>query len=164
MMLQLVRQYNVLQQWEKALDTLKRAESLDTDNLQVKLLRIESSIHLAAAEQESARQEQLAILTEELAGLRDEHPDNVDIRLLQVMIAFRRDQLNLAEQILKQAIEACPNSLRAELQLAELYLGAQRLTEAIKVCQNACEQYGELARPWLSLALCHQLNQDAPGN
>ncbi len=161
---QLVNEYIKLRNWSKALEAALLAEDLSPTDIALTLLRIEVSINIVV-EQEghevtTAKRQALEDEKEKLAELREEHPDSVDIRILQAFIAFSLDDPNTAENELKQAIEDCEEPLRAEMQLARLYSRMKRMPEAINVCQTACELHSEVAEPWLYLSTLHAANAD----
>ncbi|HUU19405.1 MAG TPA: tetratricopeptide repeat protein [Sedimentisphaerales bacterium] len=159
---QLTKEYLKLRDWSNALKTAQLAESLNPTEIVLKLLRIEASINITAQQQEmtTAKRQALADEANELAQLRKEHPDSVDIRILQAIIAIYLDDSNTAERELKMAIDECEESLRAEMQLFRLYYRTKRIAEAISTCQNACEDHPEVAEPWLSLSGLHVANAD----
>ena len=106
---------------------------------------------------DTARLEELSA---ELVELRKEHPDRVDIRILQAIIAVYLEQPDKAERELKLAIEECKEPLRAEMQLVRHYYRTKRMTEAVSICQISCERHSEVAEPWLSLSGLHVANAD----
>ncbi|GAJ10860.1 unnamed protein product, partial [marine sediment metagenome] len=136
--------------------------SLNPTEIILKLLRIEASINIVAEQQEvtTAKRRALADEADELVRLRKEHPDSVDIRILQAMIAIYLDDPNTAERELKLAIDECEESLRAEMQLSRFYYRTKRIAEAISTCQSACENHSEVAEPWLSLSGLYIANKD----
>jgi len=161
---QLVNEYIKLRNWSRALEAALLAEDLSPTDIALTLLRIEASINIVV-EQEghevtTAKRQALEEEKEKLADLREEHPDNVDIRILQAFIAISLDDPNTAENELKQAIEDCEEPLRAEMQLARLYSRMKRMPEAVNVCQTACELHSEVAEPWLYLSTLHAANAD----
>jgi tetratricopeptide (TPR) repeat protein len=161
MTLQLAKEYLKLQDWNRAYETARLAEPLlDPADVVIKLLRIEASIYLAAEQQYRINTARLEELSAELAKLRKEHPDRVDIRILQAMIAMYLKHPDEAEKELKLAIEECKEPLRAEMQLARHYYRTKRISEAISVCQTACERHSEVAEPWLSLSGLYVANAD----
>jgi tetratricopeptide (TPR) repeat protein len=151
---QLSREYIKLRDWNNALRAVRIAESLDPTEIILKLLRIEASINVIAEQEEEteAKRQLLADEKEELAELREKNSDNVDVRILQAMVSIYLDDPNTAERQLKQAIDECEDSLRAEMQLSRFYYQNKRITEAINICKSACENHSELAEPWLSLS------------
>ena len=159
---QLTKEYLKLRNWRYALKTAQLAESLNPTEIILKLLRIEASINIVTERQEvtTAIRQALADEANELAQLRNEHPDSVDVRILQAMIAIYLDDPNTAEKELKLAIDECEESLRAEMQLSRFYYRTKRMAEAISTCQNACENHSEVAKPWLSLSGLYVANKD----
>jgi len=161
MTLQLAREYSKLADWNKAFETSRVAESLNpTDIIGCKLLRIGAGIYLAAEQGPKIDTAKLAELSAELAKLRQENPDRVDIRTLQAVIAGYLGQPDKAESELKLAVEECKEPLRAEMQLAGHYARTKRVAEAISVCKSACERHSDVAEPWLNLADLHVANAD----
>jgi len=160
MTLQLAKEYLKLRDWNKAFETARLAEPLNPTDIIIRLLRIESSIYLAAEQRYRVDKAKLEALSAELAELRKEHRDRVDIRILQAIIAVYLEQPEKAERELKLAIEECDEPLRAEMQLVRHYYRSKRMTEAVSVCQIACERHSEVAEPWLSLAGLHVANAD----
>ena len=159
---QLTKEYLKLRDWSNALKTAQLAESLNPTEIVLKLLRIEASINITAQQQEmtTAKRQALADKADELAQLRKEHSDSVDIRILQAIIALYLDDPNTAEKELKLAIDECEESLRAEMQLSRFYYRTKRMAEAIGTCQNACKNHSEVAEPWLSLSSLYVTNKD----
>ena len=82
MRLLLAQEYIKLQDWNKAFETVQMAEIMDPSSIVLKLLRIEASINIVA-EQSDINEVKLLALTNELATLRTEHPDRVDIRIIR---------------------------------------------------------------------------------
>ena len=152
-MLQLAEQYLRLGDWSNVFKFAQRAESLDSADIVAKLLRIEAAIRLAA-EQGQAGATQLKKLSDELAVLRQEHPDRGEIRTLQAIIALNTGQSGDAEAELKMAIDDSegPLKLRAEMQLARYYYGQKRMADAISTCKTACDRDPDVAEPWQLLA------------
>jgi len=161
MTLQLAREYSKLADWNKAFETSRVAESLNpTDIIGCKLLRIGASIYLAAEQGQNINTVKLEELSAELAQLRQENPEQVEIRTLQAIVATYLGQLDKAERELKLAIEECKNPLMAQMQLVGHYGRTKRVTEAIDLCQTACKSHSEAAEPWLSLADLYAANAD----
>ncbi len=159
MTLQLAKEYFKLRDWKKAFEAARMAEPLNPTDITLRLLRIEASIHLAGKLRDRIDSAKLEESSVELAELRKEHPDRVDIRILQAIIAIYFEQPDKAERELKLAIEECKEPLRAEMQLVHYYR-TERMAEAISLCQAACERHSEVAEPWLSLSGLHVANAD----
>jgi tetratricopeptide (TPR) repeat protein len=159
-MRELARQYCKLGDWQKAYDTATAAESLGSTDLVLKLLRIGAGINLAAGQRDSARTGGLKKLSAELAILRRAQPDQVDIRVLQAVIAEGLGRTEEAESELKRAVEECKEPLHAEMQLTRHYARTKRMKEAVSVCEAACKRHGTLAEPWLFLSDLHVANAD----
>ncbi|NLF29430.1 MAG: hypothetical protein GX591_00930, partial [Planctomycetes bacterium] len=160
MTLQLAKEYLKLRDWNRAFETARLAEPLDPTDIVLKLLRIEATIYLAVEQQEEIDHGRLDALAAELADLRAKHPDRVDVRILQSIIAVYRGDDDLAERELKLAIAECDETLRAEMQLARHYYRMKRMAEAIDVCRTACQRHSAIAEPWLSLAGLHVVEED----
>ncbi|MBN1361370.1 MAG: tetratricopeptide repeat protein [Sedimentisphaerales bacterium] len=152
MMLQLAKEYLKLRDWNNAFETARLAESPDPTDIVLRLLRIEASIYVATEQEQTIDTARLSALSDELTTLRQEHPDRVDIRILQAMIAVYLDQPEKAEEELRLAIDECDEPLRAEMQLIRHLYRTKRLEEAVSLCQTACERHPEVAEPWLSLS------------
>lgn len=152
MTLQLAREYLRLRDWNRALDTARLAEPLNPSDYMVRLLRIQAGVYVAAEQDQKVTAATYAKLSDELAQLRQTHPEQVDIRILQAVIADYLKQPDKAEAELKLAIEQCQEPLKAEMQLVRHYYQAKRLEDATRVCQEACTRHPEMAEPWLSLA------------
>lgn len=152
MTLQLAKEYLKLRDWNRAFQTVRLAEPLDPTDIVIRLLRIEASIYLASEQSYRINTSRLEELSVELAGLRKEHPDRVDIRILQAIIDVYLEQSDKAERELKLAIEECQEPLRAEMQLVRHYYRTKRMADALSVCQISCERHPEVAEPWLSLS------------
>ena len=160
MTMQLAKEYLKLRDWNRAFETAQRAETLDPTVIIIRLLRIEASIYIAAEQTGTINTARLEALSVELAELRKENPDRIDIRLLQATIAEYLEKPDEVEAELKLAIEECAEPLRAEMQLVRHYYKAKRMAEAVSVCQTACERHPQVAEPWLSLSGLHVANTD----
>jgi len=160
MTLQLAREYLKLRDWNRAFETARLAEPLDPMDIVIRLLRIEASIYLTAEQGYRINTANLEKLSAELAELRQGHPDRVDIRILQAIIAVYLEQPDKAERELKLAIEECKEPLGAEMQLVRHYYRTKRMTDAVSVCKIACERHSEVAEPWLSLSGLHVASGD----
>jgi tetratricopeptide (TPR) repeat protein len=158
MTMQLAKEYLKLRDWNRAFETARLAEPMDPTDIIVRLLRIEASIYIAAEHTYTVNTARLEALSVELAELRKENPDRVDIRILQAVIAEYLEKPQEAEAELKLAIEECTEPLRAEMQLVRHYSRAKKMAEAIGVCQAACERHSEVAEPWLSLSSLYAAN------
>ncbi len=160
MTMQLAKEYLRLRDWNRAFETARLAEPMDPTDIIIRLLRIEASIYRVAEQSYRIDPSSLETLSAELAQLRKDHPDRVDIRILQALIADYREKPGEAEQELKRAIKECPEPLRAEMQLVTHYRRTKRVAEALSTCQTACERNPEVAEPWLSLAGIHVAKAD----
>jgi tetratricopeptide (TPR) repeat protein len=160
MTLQLAKEYLRLRDWNKAQETARLAAPLEATDFTVRLLRIEASVYAAAEQQQKPTAATFSKLSEELTQLRADHPDQVDIRILQALIANTLEQPQEVERQLKLAIEECKEPLKAEMQLAGHYLATKRIPEAISVCETACQHHAGIAAPWLSLADLHAASSD----
>jgi len=157
---QLAKEYTKLGDWSKALKATQMAESLNPTDVNIKLLRIGANIYVAAEQDQDIDKAKLEELSAELAKLRQENRDRIDIRTLQAMIAVYLGHLEETESELKLAIEQCAEPLRAEMQLVGHYQRTGRMDEAIELCQRACERHASVAQPWLSLSELHVANTD----
>jgi len=160
MTLQVAKEYSKLGDWNKAFENARIAESLNPADITCKLLRIGASIYLAAEQGQGINTAKLEELSAELAQLRQENPEQVEIRTLQAVIATYLGRPDNAEMELKLAIEECKNPLRAQMQLVGHYGRTKRTTEAISLCQAACKSHSDAAEPWLSLADLYAANAD----
>jgi len=160
MRMQLAKEYLRLRDWSKAFEVARLAESLSPSDIVVRLLRIESSIYLAVGQRQSIDRAKLESVSTELAQLRRERPDQIDVRLLQAAVATSLEQPAQAESELKLAIEECKEPLRAEMELVKHYSRMKRTTDALNVCRTACERHGDTAEPWLVLSSLHAANGD----
>ncbi|MFH1882702.1 MAG: tetratricopeptide repeat protein, partial [Planctomycetota bacterium] len=160
MTLQLAKEYLKLRDWNRAFQTVRLAEPLDPTDIIIRLLRIEASIYLAVEQSYTINTARLEGLSTELAELRKENPDRVDIRILQAIIAVYLEKPEEAERELKLAIEECKEPLRAEMQLVRHYYRTKRMTEAVSICKTACESHSEVAEPWLSLSGLYAADAD----
>ena len=160
MTMQLAKEYLKQQDWNRAFETARLAEPLDPTDIVIRLLRIETGIYAAAEQTYTINTTRLEALSVELAELRKENPDRVDIRILQAMIAEYLARPEEVEAELKLAIEECKEPLMAEMQLVRYYYRTKRMADAISVCRNACERHSEVAEPWLSLSGLYVANAD----
>lgn len=149
---QLAQEYLKRQNWTKAFEIARLAESSDATDIQIKLLRIEASIYRVAEQSSQITPASMESVSAELTQLRKEHPERVDIRIIQAIIADNLRQTDEAEKELKMAIEQCQETLRAEMQLVRHYYKNKRMTEAVNTCKAACERNPNVAEPWLSLS------------
>jgi len=152
MTLQLAREYAGLGEWENAFKAARQAELLDPAAAAPKLRRIEASLFQAAQRRTNLSPAELEKFSAEVADLRRTDPNRVETRLLQATIAEYVGRPEEAERELKLAIEECPESLPAEMQLARHYHRTQRTAEALQVCENSCRRHAEVAEPWLALS------------
>ena len=160
MILQLAKEYIKQRDWNRAFDTARLAEPLDPGSIIIRLLRIESSVYLAASQPNRVNTTRLEALSAELAELRRDHPEKVDIRILQAIIAVYLEQPETSEKELKLAIEECEEPLRAQMQLVKHYYRTKRMSDALSLCQAACKRHAEVAEPWLSLSGLYVANAD----
>jgi len=160
MTIQLAKEYLKLQDWNRAIEMARLAEPLDPTDIIIRLLRIEASVYAAVEETYKINTTRLEALSVELAELRKENPDRVDIRVLQAIIAEYLEKPEEVETELKLAIEECKDSLRAEMQLVGYYYRTKHTDKAISVCQIACERHSDIAVPWISLSGLHVANED----
>lgn len=157
---ELARQYAVTGDFQRAFEVARQAESLDPTDIDLKLLRIGTGISRAAGQGGSPDASSLQTLAAELDELRRQHPDRVDIRILQSVAAASLGMPEKAEQELRQAIEECTETLRAEILLARHYVQAGRMDEAMAVCEAACQRHKHSAEPWLALADLYGMKED----
>ncbi|MDT8301690.1 MAG: tetratricopeptide repeat protein [Sedimentisphaerales bacterium] len=150
--LQLAQEYLKRQNWTKAFEIARLAESSDPTDIQIKLLRVEASIYRVAEQSSQITPASMESVSAELTQLRKEHPDRVDIRIMQAIIADNLKKTDEAEKELKMAIEQCQETLRAEMQLVRHYYKNKRMTEAVNTCKAACERNPNVAEPWLLLS------------
>jgi len=160
MTLQLAKEYVKLRDWNRAFDAARLAEPLDPGSIVIRLLRIESSVYIAASQPDRINTTRLAALSAELAELRKDHPKDVDIRILQAIIAVYLEQPETAEEELKLAISQCEEPLKAEIQLVRHYYRNERMDEAVSFCRAVCERHAQVAEPWLSLSGLHVAKAD----
>ncbi len=160
MILHLAKEYRNLGDWYKTFETARLVESLNPTDIVVKLLRIEASIHLAVKQSDKIDTAKLEELSTELKELRQEHPDQVNIRTLQAVIAIYLRQPDTTEEQLKLAIEECKEPLSAEMQLINYYYRTERMAEAINLCETSCKRHPEIAEPWLCLVDLHVADKD----
>ncbi len=160
MTIQLAKEYLKLRDWNRAYETARLAEPMDPTDIIIRLLRIEASMYRVAEQSYRIAPSSLETLSAELAQLRKDHPDRVDIRVLQSVIAGYLEKPEEAEKELKLAVEQCPDPLRAEMQLVRHYQRNKRIAEAVNTCRAACERHPEIAEPWLSLSGLHAAKAD----
>jgi tetratricopeptide (TPR) repeat protein len=160
MILHLVEEYRNLKDWQSTFKMARYAESLNPDDVMVKLLRIEAEVHLALEQSEKIDTAKLEELLTELNELRREHPKQVNIRELQAIIAIHLGQPDKAEEQLKLAIEECNEPLSAEMQLVNYYYRNDRMEEAVGVCETACKRHLDIAEPWICLSELYVADKD----
>jgi len=148
----LAHEYMKQRDWPKAIQAAAEVEPLDPEDVGIKLLRIEAGIQLAGGRTDPASRTRLQSQSKDLAALRESHPERVEVRILQAMIARLQGQVDAAEKELQLAIQECKETLPAELRLAELYLETKRLPAAIEACRTACKRHPDVAGPYLALS------------
>ncbi len=127
----------------------RTAQRLKPGDLETELLHIKASLRYVAK-----RAPELAASPsrEALAALREAHPENVEIRLLQATIAVGQGRHADAVAELERAIKECDEPLPASLQLARLYCHLGRDARGIEVCEAAVQRHDGVAAPWIALA------------
>lgn len=159
-MAELARMYGIMGDWANAYSTQAKAESLGHQAVTGRVLRIAAGIHLVAGQSPSIDGERLQGLSAELSDLRQQYPEQVDVRILQAIIANAQGEPQQAEQVLKLAIEECEEPVKAELQLVDLYQHQGDLPKAIALCQEICQRHANHLQAWGTQSGLHQLNQD----
>lgn len=159
MTLQLAREYMKQYDWNRAFEAARLAEPLDPTDIVIKLLRIETSVYVAVERSDERKKAWLAALSEELATLRKEHPERIEIRLLQAYIAFHQGRTEQSVAELETAIKECKDTLRAELQLARVFFRSGRLEKAIETCRTATAKHPDASSAWQSLAELLRINK-----
>jgi tetratricopeptide (TPR) repeat protein len=159
-MLELAKQCSRMGEWKNALDAATAAESLDPANVVAKTLRIGAAINMAAGQRGGPDLAELKRLAAELVDLHKAQPDQVDVRILQAILANYLESPQEVERQLKLAIAECQTPLRAEMQLAGHYVRTKQIKEAVALCEAACQRHPNLAEPWLSLADIHMAGAD----
>jgi tetratricopeptide (TPR) repeat protein len=157
---ELARQYAQSSNFERAFNVAKEAEATDPTDLGRRMLRIGADISRSSGSGKGADVSRLKELSTELAELKEQYPDRVDIRIFQSFIATSLGQPEQAERELKQAIEECKEPLRAEMQLVRHYVVAKRVQEAIGVCEAACKRHEGDAEPWVALSDLYVMQED----
>lgn len=149
---QLAREYARQQDYRRASETARLAETLNPKDIASAILRIEASIYLASGQSGDAGKAALEALAAELAGLRERLPDRMDVRLLQADVAVQQGQMEMAETMLKQAPQRPEEQLLVDVRLVRIYARQQQVDKALEVCRAACERYGQRGASWQSLA------------
>jgi len=157
---ELARQYAMAGSYERAFDLCTEVEASNPADVGYKMLRIGAGISRALTRGPEAKASDLAALAAELADLRQQYPDRVDIRVFQSAIAASLDQPEQAERELRLAIEECKEPLRAEVQLIRHYVDAKRVEDAISVCEAACKRHENAAEPWIILSDLYAMRMD----
>jgi tetratricopeptide (TPR) repeat protein len=157
---QLAKVYLKLQNWSKAFDTAKLAESQNPTEIIIQLLRIETSIYVATEQTDSVNITGLKKSSADLEELSKKNSNLVHIRILQAIIDEKLDEPYKAEAELKSAIEQCDEPLLAKIQLIRFYSRSKRMDEALSVCRDACKNDPNVADPWLSLSGIYVTNKD----
>ncbi|MGE0479495.1 MAG: tetratricopeptide repeat protein [Phycisphaerae bacterium] len=101
-----------------------------------------------------------AALKRRVEALVQRAPQEVEPRLLLASIALRDRRPDDARKILEDAVKACPDALRAELQLARLLALRGETETAVERLRAACEKYPAVADGWLALAELHRALND----
>lgn len=135
--------------WARVLEYAGRVEQARPDDLDPKLLRIEAILRGGGGTAAASR---VAVLSAELAALREVHPGSDGIYLLQALIAHMSGRLDDTAAVLEQAIADCDSPLRAALQLAAVRADNGQTDKALEVCQAAVERLPDLAAPRIALA------------
>ncbi len=157
---QLAKEYLARGYWDKARAAAELAEALNPANVTLKLIRIEACVSLAVEPTNRVDTPELKKLGDELDRLHQSYPDQVEIRILESIIADRLGQPEEAERELKLATEQCREPHKAQMQLARHYHTLGRTVEGIGVCRRLCEQQPNAVEPWLALADLHVSNGD----
>lgn len=155
----LARQYAETGDVEKAFNVSREMEASDPTDVSLRMLRVGAGIS-GAIGRKPVNVSELAALSTELAELRQEYPDRVDIRIFESIIAAAQNQPEQVERVLRQAIEECKEPLRAEMQLIRHYVDAKRMDDAISVCEAACKRHENLAEPWVVLSDLQVIRED----
>lgn len=151
--MQLANQYIKLQDWTRALETARMAESLDTTDILIKLLFIEATIYRTVEQNYKVDPSNFESVSNELLQLRNEYPDRVDIRILQAILADNLNKPEDAERELLLAIDDCKeDTLRVEMQLVSHYSKNKQMNEAVEKCRKACDNHNTVSEPWLVLS------------
>ncbi len=137
--------------WAEALGTLRTLEQSDSDSPEIAIMRLSAQLGVAYERGGPAAAEEIAAATRELHELRARFPDQVSVRLVLAAVAEQRNDLETAEDELKQAIEECTEPLAAYRALARLYAGSQRSDEARATLEQACRHHADRATAWLAL-------------
>jgi predicted Zn-dependent protease len=137
--------------WAEALGTLRTLEQSEGDSPEVAIMRLSAQLGLAYERGGPAAAEGIDAATRELHELRARFPDQVSVRLVLAAVAEQRNDLETAEDELKQAIEECTEPLAAYRALARLYAGSQRPDEARATLEQACRHHADRPAAWLAL-------------
>ena len=148
----LANEYIKQQDWTRALETARLAESLDTTDILIRLLYIEATIYHTVEQNQKVDPSNFESVSMELSKLRNEHPERADIRILQAILADNLSKPEEAETELKSAIKECQDTLRAEMQLVSYYYRNKKINEAIETCRKACDNHNTVSEPWLVLS------------
>ncbi len=144
--------YVRLRNWAPARDLAAKAESLGYAGVEGRIVRLGAEMNMALDPETGVNREKLNAIRAELIDLQTQHPKEVDVRILRGTVAYHLDMPQETEKILKEAVDACEEPLRAELQLVEHYRRTERVEEAIRYARTVCDRHGESRSPWRVLA------------
>jgi tetratricopeptide (TPR) repeat protein len=156
----LAKSYYEMGQWNNAYETAAKVESLRSNDVVAKLLRIESGILKSVGNVSNPDKESLENFLKELTDFRSKYPDIVKIRILQALAQNYLGQSDKVEAELKTAITDCNDNLEAEIQLANFYIKNKRIDDAVKVSETACKNHPESYKSWLNLAEAYSAGEN----
>ncbi len=148
--LELARAYYRDRRFVRARKYAEDAERIRPDDLETKLFRIRASFKYVL--EDSAEPSAGGPPPQELLALREAHPRNVEIRLLQAMVASGRGRHAEAVAELERAIAECDDPLPASMRLVELHDREGDHDKAIEVCEAAVSDHAGVAAPRIALA------------
>ncbi|MEE9295008.1 MAG: tetratricopeptide repeat protein [Phycisphaerae bacterium] len=150
---QIARQHIKVGEWAEALRAARSCEEWAPDNLEIKLLRIETAMRVEF--KRPVRSAALDRLAEELAMLRERYPEAAVIRLLQSLMAEHDGDFKTAGALLQGAIDECGAPLAAMMRLAQLFERRGSTDKAAGVYRQATQAYPAIALPWIGLGRLH---------
>lgn len=145
---ELARAFLRSRDWQKALKYARDAERLRPGDLAARLVRVEASFRYV----EEPVRTPTSTRSAELTALRESHPRDARIRILEARIALGQGSLDEAAALLVDAMSTCDDPVSIAAQLVEVRLRQGRQNDALQACRDAIARRPALAAPQLALA------------
>jgi tetratricopeptide (TPR) repeat protein len=143
-------QLNRGRDWAQVMQWASRAEQLDGNLLEAKVLRLEAQLHRASHKESGRRM--LQTVAHELRNLHEAHPRHGMIRILQAAVDHRLGNADQARTLLLEAQQQWDLDPRIDLAIVDYHVAAEADEEARNACEEAIRRHPHLAEPRLRLA------------